>query len=373
MLSNLDDYPIHQIAEPVRYAATSDRNFYDRYYFNGFDKTGTTMFVAGLGVYPNLGVIDAYLLVFHEGHHRVVRASGALDDADRMNPGVGPLHIDVVEPLQTLRLRCDDNEWGISIDATWTGAMPAFEEPRHYIRENGRVIFDTCRLAQTGGWSGTLTAGGKTFQLSPDEWWGTRDRSWGVRPVGESEPAGIRASNPFSWFWIYTPIRFDDHSMMIIMQENPDGSRVMEEATRIFPDGRIEHLGRPEHDLAYRKGTRFSTGAEVRVVADDGFVYDMKIEPLLPVYIGVGTGYGYDADWRHGMWQGPLVVQNFELDTNKPEDAMRLFGIVDNSARFTYTDRDGRTHVGYGLYENMAIGPHHKYGFTDMLDGYEGE
>ncbi len=31
MLSPLDDYPIHQIAEPVRRVGTSDRNFFDRY------------------------------------------------------------------------------------------------------------------------------------------------------------------------------------------------------------------------------------------------------------------------------------------------------------------------------------------------------
>ena len=29
MLTNLDEYPIHQFAEPMRYVATSDRNFYD--------------------------------------------------------------------------------------------------------------------------------------------------------------------------------------------------------------------------------------------------------------------------------------------------------------------------------------------------------
>ena len=34
MLSPLDDYPVHQISEPMRYVGTSDRNFYDRYYFN---------------------------------------------------------------------------------------------------------------------------------------------------------------------------------------------------------------------------------------------------------------------------------------------------------------------------------------------------
>jgi hypothetical protein len=34
MLTPLDDYPIHQVAEVMRHVGTSDRNFYDRYYFN---------------------------------------------------------------------------------------------------------------------------------------------------------------------------------------------------------------------------------------------------------------------------------------------------------------------------------------------------
>ena len=35
MLSKGDDYPIHQTSEPIAYAGT-DRNFYDRYFFNGY-------------------------------------------------------------------------------------------------------------------------------------------------------------------------------------------------------------------------------------------------------------------------------------------------------------------------------------------------
>ena len=35
MLSRFDDYPIHQTAEPVAHPASSDRNGYDRYWFNG--------------------------------------------------------------------------------------------------------------------------------------------------------------------------------------------------------------------------------------------------------------------------------------------------------------------------------------------------
>jgi hypothetical protein len=56
------------------------------------------------------------------------------------------------------------------------------------------VLFDTMRFAQTGCWSGTLEVGGEQIAVTPDRWWGTRDRSWGVRPVGETEhPASARA------------------------------------------------------------------------------------------------------------------------------------------------------------------------------------
>ena len=360
MLSPLDDFPVHQIADTMAHVGTSDRNFYDRYYFNGFAKAGETMFVFGHGQYPNLGVTDAFVLVHHRGQHRVVRASRELR-GNRHDLAVGPLRVEVLEPLHRLRVVCEPNEHGVAIDATWTGAHPPVEEPRHYIREHGRVIFDTCRLAQTGGWEGTITVGDETIELRPEDWWGTRDRSWGIRPVGDSEPQGIRAGTPFSWFWIYTPIRFDDHSIVMIQQDRPDGSKVMEEAVLVRPDGSHEWLGTPRHDLRFEPGTRNVLGG--RLFAGD---LAIDVEPILPVHIGIGTGYGYDADWRHGMWHGPdTVVQGTHIDTTTPEGKAQMFGIVDASARFTY---DG--HVGYGLFETMAFGPHQQYGFRDIMDGW---
>ncbi|MBJ7293642.1 MAG: hypothetical protein JHC78_08875 [Ilumatobacteraceae bacterium] len=367
----LDDYPIHQSSESMSHVTTSDRNFYDRYYFNGFTKDGSVMFVVGVGTYINLGVMDAFVLVSYKGQHRVVRASREVEGANRLRPSVGPISIDVEIPLERLRVTCEPNEWGIELDAVWNGAMPASMEPSHYIREHGRIIFDSSRLAQTGGWTGTLTVDGTKMSLTDDNCWGTRDRSWGIRPVGESEPAGIRASDPFSWFWIYTPIRFDDHSLLIIMQERQDGSRVLEQATRVWADGRHELLGRPEHKLTFQTGTRLATGGTITVQPHGQAALTITAEPMLPVHIGIGTGYGYDADWRHGMYQGPLKVEGVHIDLTTPEGAARMFGICDASAKFTYADKHG-THVGYGLFETMVIGPHDQYGFTDMLDGFAG-
>jgi hypothetical protein len=60
MLTRGDDYPIHQTAEPVAYAGT-DRNFYDRYFFNGYaaEGEGDAFFAVAFGVYPHLNIADA--------------------------------------------------------------------------------------------------------------------------------------------------------------------------------------------------------------------------------------------------------------------------------------------------------------------------
>jgi hypothetical protein len=53
VLTHYDDFPLHQTPEPVAHPATSDKNFYDRYFFNGFAKDGSLFFGAALGLYPN--------------------------------------------------------------------------------------------------------------------------------------------------------------------------------------------------------------------------------------------------------------------------------------------------------------------------------
>src|SRR5258708_12992345 len=74
----LDEYPIHQAPVPMNRVTSSDRNFYDRCYFNAHDRTGDVFLVTGLGVYPNLGVIDAYATARVGDRQWSVRFSDAL-------------------------------------------------------------------------------------------------------------------------------------------------------------------------------------------------------------------------------------------------------------------------------------------------------
>src|SRR5215470_19592044 len=114
MLSPLDDYPLHQVADVIRHVGTSDRNFYDRYYFNLHGSSSELFMVMGLGQYPNLGVQDAFAVVQRGGRHRVVRASREL--GDRMDTTVGPFRVEVVKPLHAVRFILEPNEHGIACD-----------------------------------------------------------------------------------------------------------------------------------------------------------------------------------------------------------------------------------------------------------------
>src|SRR5579859_561826 len=124
-LSPLDDFPLHQTSESMLHVATSDRNFYDRYYFNVHHCAGDLFMAMGVGQYPNLGVTDAFAAIVHKGVHRVVRASRELG-RDRGDTSVGPFRVEVLEPLQKLRVVLeDDPERDLAFDLTWTGSIPA--------------------------------------------------------------------------------------------------------------------------------------------------------------------------------------------------------------------------------------------------------
>ena len=369
MLSPLDDYPLHQIAEPVRIVGTSDRNFYDRYYFNLHHRDDDLMVTMGLGHYPNLEVADAFVAATRGGSQYVMRSSRELG-TDRRDTTVGPISIEVLEGLRSLRVRADPAASGaddagdpaIDLDVTWTPSIPAFLEARHVNRRGVRLTTDTSRFFQTGFWSGRLRIADETFEVEPQTWWGGRDRSWGIRPVGGPEPAGRqRSDGPGGFLWVYCTMQFEDFSILCILQEDRTGGRSLEQAVRVWPEDskrEPEPLGRVEHTLRFVSGTRRVEGAELTFTPADGRATVVSVEPITASYLSLGTGYGMETDWRHGMYQGPLVTQHHAFDLADAGVQARTRGLIDNLARF---EVDGR--VGYGLFENALLGPNDRYGF----------
>ncbi len=363
MVGPLDEYPIHQAPLPVTWAASSDRNFYDRSYFNAHDRTGDIFLITGAGWYPNLGTKDAFVLVRRGDTQTAIHLSDVIDDDRRLEPQVGAYRIEVVEPLHKVRIVMEETE-GIAVDMTWEGSFDVVQEQPHVMRSGSRVTLNAQRFAQVGTWAGTLVIDGEEIAVTPDRWVGSRDRSWGIRPVGEAEPAGAPAQPPFEgMWWLYVPMRFDDFAVVLIMQEDPDGFRILNDCTRIWKDGRREQLGWPQVKIHYTSGTRVPTGASISCTTPDGKPVQLEVESLLPVPIHVGGGYGGDPDWAHGMWKGPGFTERVSYDLNDPDVAGRvMFGVIDHVGRAVCDGAEG-----WGLFEHGALGRHDPSGFADWF------
>ena len=361
MPSPLDEYPVHQTPLPMDRVATSDRNFYDRCYLNLYDQSGDVFMVTGLGVYPNLGVIDAYAAARTGDEIHSVRFSDALGDRS-LDQQVGGYRIDVAEPLRQLDLHCQSPDGSLDFDLHWTAAFPAVQEEPHLLLAGRRPILDASRFCQLGRWSGQLKAGDREFTVTPEEFGGARDRSWGIRPSGEPDPPGRSADEtPQGFWWLYAPLQFSSCAVIIIMQENPDGYRTVNDARRVFRDGRVEQLGWPRAEFSYRSGTRHPESARLQLTDPAGKPLTLEIETVTAVPLHVGAGYSGDPDWSHGRWMGKGWSATTVYDLTDPAVAGRIpWGVTDHLARARLDGEDG-----WGLFEHASLGRHDPTGFAD--------
>jgi len=90
-------------------------------------------------------------------------------------------------------------------------------------------------------------------------------------------------------------MQFGEFSILTIVQEDATGTRVLEEAVRIWPEsaGRPpQQLGRPEYRPHYVPGTREVETATISFSPPGGDLFEVTVRPVNPVSLMVGTGYG---------------------------------------------------------------------------------
>jgi hypothetical protein len=287
---------------------------------------------------------------------------------------IGPFHVEVIEGLRKLRVRCDKMEGqAVSFDVIWTASVPAFEEPPILSRVMGRVMEQATRLIQTGHWSGHIECEGKRIELTPADSWGARDRSWGVRSIGlEREPKGIQqakgASKDRTTLWIWSPMQFAAETIHFSLSEFSDGTREKETVRRMaaFPAGGGAPaaevvLGGAEHDLRLDPETReMLAGSSVSYLDADGTRRQVKLTPLCRAYLRAGTGYGGPDEWRHGKYMGENWVDSVSYDLNDTKVTAKI-GPTHVLCRMEMDD--GK--VGYGTFETQVYGAYPRYGFHD--------
>jgi hypothetical protein len=358
MLTKADDYPIHQTCEPIAYPGTGDRNFYDRYFFNGYARDGSIYFAAALGSYPNRQIMDAAFNVVHRGRQYIVRAS-RVAGPERMDTRVGPIHVEVLAPLERLRLLIDPNPWGIAGDLVFTRRAPALEEPRFLRRIGTRLFMDSTRLTQHGEWSGTLSIEGERIDVGAQRFWGTRDRSWGVRPVGERE-AGAPGF-PLQFFWLWSPLNFDDWCTHFDVNEDAEGQAWHSAGMVVSMNGDVQTMQSVGYQLTMRPGTRHAQRAQIVLRPHSGDELMIALEPLYNFYM-IGLGYGH-PQWGHGMYVGEDQADGESWALAEIDPSIPLHLHVQAVCAATIGGRRG-----VGVLEQLILGPHRPTGFKDLLD-----
>ncbi len=376
VLSSFDDFPIHQTSHPIARTATSDINHYDRYFFNGCTSDTSLFFAAAVGLYPNRHVVDASFSVVVDGgtpnaRQINVHASGRAP-ADRADANkVGPIEVEVLEPLHALRLTVDAPDHGLRADLTFVRRSAPIEEPHFFQQVGLRVTFDYTRLTQFGSWEGWLEVDGERHDLAPGDTLGCRDRSWGVRQVGERSATGAPVADP-QFFWLWAPINFGTFSTHFDVNELFDGKRWHESA---FVAGVAEADDAPpadamrsvEYAVDWRPGTRTAAGFEMTMHPWVGEPTMIRLEPLFEFQMA-GLGYLH-PDWGHGVWKGELEVggERWELPAPNPTAIDRLH--VQSIVRATTSGGMG-VHEGIGILEQLVIGRHDPTGLTGIFDGF---
>lgn len=369
VLSAYDDFPVHQTSHPIARTASSDINHYDRYFFNGYsrrqDGGEALYFAVAMGLYPNRHVADASFSVILEGAEQIsVHASRRAPEDRREANQVGPIEVEVVEPLRTLRIKVDAPNEGLRAELTFRARSAALEEPHFFHQSGQRVVLDYTRLTQFGRWEGWIEIGGRRLQCSPAETWGSRDRSWGVRPVGERAPTGAPVGAP-QFYWLWAPVNFGDFATHFDVNELSDGRR-WHEVGFVVPDaGAAIPADGVDYRIGWRPGTRHAASFSVDLhLAAEGTTH-VELTPRYEFQMA-GLGYGH-PEWGHGVWKGELAVagERWGLPVDDPCAPHHVHVQTLCDAR---AEGPRGVHEGIGILETFVVGEHAPTGLTGLFD-----
>ena len=375
-LTGADEFFNHQIVNTFAAVASPERAWTEKAWFTLMRKDGSLQASFGLGKYANRNIVDGFAGVQIGTRQMTVRASRLLSSApDEM--GVGPLGYAVVKPLEAIRLTLAENSAvPLRFELTFHANMPGFFENRDVVIHDGRAASDVIRFHQAGTVSGWIEIEGERHEVNPDEWYGFRDRSWGVRehvgldpadlaPVsGHGVSGGNKAGSAFHFNWLVSKIdRADGSSYDLAYYFRDFGGEgppayfsgyINESDGRQIP---ILHLY-PEID--YRASDRGAMrGTVTAIIAGRGKSVEervFEIEAINPE-MGFRLLPGMYGEWKgqtHGSYKGEAFLDGETIeDVNNPDKLAETYRwqIRDRPVRIT----EG-ANSGYGDMESIILG-----------------
>jgi hypothetical protein len=224
------------------------------------------------------------------------------------------------------------------------------------------------RFFQTGSVEGWIEIEGVRHEVRREQWWGSRDRSWGLRSnTGEFVTSGGVSSTLLggmqppgegvAYRWSYFTMQFPDWNTSFEFAQTPEGKRLGPALGHLQ---HAPHTGRKDqkivnvdHHWDFLPGSTFRLrGIRSVVHLDDGSTRELEMEPVgfclrRP---GGGNYAGYQG-WAQGIWKGHLWVDGDTTDLSDAAVVEELHFTDDYALRITCGGEQG-----WGLTEPLIPG-----------------
>jgi hypothetical protein len=262
---------------------------------------------------------------------RVVEPVAPGDDPDR--PDTGPVRIEVVRPLEEVRLVLDEPGFPVSFDLRYRARFrPVATEPNR-IEARGEVVTDYMNFFQSGVYSGTVVVDGRERTVS--ERAGFRDRGWGLRKHEGAPRRGL----VLACF-----CELPDSALYLLLYETASGRQAFTNGWLVDAAGVSDTVATADHDLVL-DGTLLRSG-RVELGFASGNTRTLEIEARNRLFL---SAVGYSAD--------PAAAHpgSERHDLTDPAVVAQLDGQVDHGCRFRFGGEEGHGYVETG------VGVHTRY------------
>lgn len=246
----LDERFIHQIPEPFPNTFLHHRDWRESLFFHMHPRdTFGDVVILTLAQFPARGIMDSYQ-GGRVGTENTITLHARSIDNDQDDFHVGPVRIDIEEPLQRVRLRvAEDPRAPVALDLTFTARTQPYCFRRGTMKAGDEVVWDQSQMIQSGRYDGWYRHKGVTYEIS--DWVGQRDHSWGIRSA-ERVPC-----------WIWLAVQLPEGMFGCWHWEYPNGAIVFSDGCFAPADGsRPIPMIRFEHDLTWTDATGSPTSYE---------------------------------------------------------------------------------------------------------------
>jgi len=216
-------------------------------------------------------------------------------------------------------------------------------------------------------------------EIDREQTWGTKDRSWGTRPIVGGDTRGAPAAHRSGGiFFLWAPLHFDDVCLHYQLFDDHLGRSLFQVGARLpvygssaelpgVEDPGVEHMRSLEHSVAFKPDNRMITSAGLAMTSlGDGARHEVQLEPIFTFRMK-GLGYSHPK-WTHGRWHDELAVESESWALDSVDETAYENQHVQHLVRAAYTDGTGKERSGIGVLEQNLLGPYAPYGLTGFID-----